>query len=327
MARLRFAPWSGSPGVIETVDLDETPETRTLSLSAAAQPATFEGIAQDIEDVGSPASLTLAAQAQPAAFDATLDRVPTIGLTLGAAAQPATFDGTAFDLPGDYGAVFGAQLEGWHDASNVSGSPVDQITDRTAGAHNFTATTTARPTLTAVDATLSNLPTMSFDGTNDQALAAGWALSAPSRSNRRLVAVLMKQNGFTAGRNVVADSTSAFCVVQMGTTAAGRMQQNNGTARNDNTGLGGTGTWGMVESYFTGSTIDCNVSKGRFITTDTSAGTNGPGTARKLGTNAGGTSFANMQLREVLHIINPTLKQICQFRALVVAQYGAGVIS
>jgi len=232
--------------------------------------------------------------------------------------------------PADYLAVYGAtQLLGWHDAAHTSltGSAIDALTDRSGHGNNFTASGTARPTVVAADATLSSLATADFDGSNDQMAAAGLTFNAPSDSNRILVTILMKQDAFTAGRNCVADVTSACCVVQMGTTAAGRMQQNNGTARNDNTGLGGLATWGQVEAYFTGTSKDCLVSKGRLISADASSGTNGPSTGRKLGTNSGGTSFANKTMRETLHVANPTLKQICQMRGLVAAQYGAGVLS
>lgn len=66
MARLRFAPWSGSPGVVETVSLE--PRTLNVALVAQAQAATFAGTALDIEDVPSPVNLVLTAQAQAAAF-------------------------------------------------------------------------------------------------------------------------------------------------------------------------------------------------------------------------------------------------------------------
>jgi len=225
--------------------------------------------------------------------------------------------------------VFGANLLGFHDASHVSvtGAVVDSMTDSYAIAPSFTASGTARPTLTAVDATLSGYPTMSFDASNDAMVATGFALPTPSTTQRIYVAVLMKQNSFTAGRNIVADLTSAFCVIQMGTTAAGRMQQNNGTARNDNTGLGGLGVWGLVEAFFTASEYDCLVAKGRNIYTGASAGSNGPGTSRLLGRNAAGTAFAGFQFREVIHVLNPTLKQLAQYRGLVVAKYGVGVLS
>jgi len=252
----------------------------------------------------------------------------------GLAGETGTVDSSSVSVtfadanPSDYAAVFGAGLLGWHDAATVSltSTSIDSFTDRSGNSHNFTASGTARPTQTASDSTLSNLATAGFDGSNDVAAASGLTISTPSKSNRIYVAALVKQNAFTSGRNMVADSTSAFCVLQMG-TAAGRIQQNNGTARNDNTGISGTGVWGLVEAVFTASTMDCDMSKGRLVAGDVSAGGNGAGTGRKLGTNAAGSTFANFQLREVIHVANPTLKQLCQFRALVETAYGSGVRS
>lgn len=207
----------------------------------------------------------------------------------------------------DLGVTIGTNVSAWADQS---GNTRDYAQ----------ATGGKQPTLTAADATLNNQATITFDGVDDNLDAATFTPGAQPL----FIWAVVKQLAWTSLKTVFGDSTAShFAVIQL--TASPQIGQTNGTQVNANGGAA-LSSWVRMEASFTASVADY-VKLGATTVTGASAGANATSTGRRIACNAGGTTFTNIVLAELLYCSGkPSAGELTALDAYVTSRYGAGLV-
>ena len=192
--------------------------------------------------------------------------------------------------------ILGADLLQWCRSDlgvQLSDSNVDAWLDQSGNGNDYAQTGSARPTYTAVDATLGGRPSINFARASSQFLAApSFTRPAPGTEPTWLCAVIKYRTWTNNGALFSADS-GLVMMVRMGPTDPNIRLVNatNGVA---NPGLP-INTWGRCEAYFSNSVADYLMLIGN-IEDGANAG-NTAGTGRRIG---GHTTFVDMDIAEII---------------------------
>jgi hypothetical protein len=204
----------------------------------------------------------------------------------------------------------------------VAGSGVSSWRGQVAATDLAQATDTNRPAVVAADATLNDVDTIDFNG-SDNYLRAALVLDAPG-TTPVFQYVVWKLNTWTSGRVMSALGATAMSVQCV--TSSPRICMLNPTTVNSQTGLGATGTWKRCAFLWNDDVSDFT-HIGESIVTGGDAGNNA-GTQITLGSNNGLSTFtaetiAFFLLAEGL----PTLPELQQLDAYVAALVGSWPLS
>lgn len=235
-----------------------------------------------------------------------------IALASGAApppSTPATIMGanTLLWVRADLGVTLGVGVSAWADQSG-NGRDLTQST----GA--------SQPAYTASDATLGNLPSITFDGADDYLANAAYNRPAPGTTPTFAWGVF-KLATWTSGRHIFGRNSAGTLRVMMG-GASPQLRGENGVNGALN-GAATLGSWFRFECLFNNSTTDYLKIGGTSAT-----GINcGNGARTGLNLAALGTALpANVVFAEFCEFdILPSGGQLAALDAYVVARYGAGL--
>ncbi len=240
-----------------------------------------------------------------------------------------TFDVQAIASSGatplDFLTIFGADVLLYNQAdTGVTIGASFAWNDLGAGNKDWTnATAAAGPSLNATDATLSNLPTLSLNGTS-QYCDSSLALPAPA-TTPTYIFMIVKQDSWTNAEGFVNSvTTSRFKVGQ--NTPTPNISMNNGTQGVNCPDLP-VGTWGVVEAEFTGSTADALRAIGGASATGTNTGNNASANNRRMGGNQNLSTFCAMTIYAIGYAKRiPTVGERASLAAWVNANVKSGLM-
>lgn len=189
--------------------------------------------------------------------------------------------------------------------------------DQSGGATNYTKLVAATgPSLTSSDSTLSNLATLTFDGTS-QSCTSALQLPAPG-TTPTLIWLIMKQITWTLNENLISGDGGPV-IRQSATTP--KIRQINTSLGTENAAATLT-TWKRVAAWFNNGTSDF-LKVGSTNATGINAGNASDATAaRHLGRNAGATTFSNFAIAEIVY---SKANDLTALDAYGLGRYGAGL--
>lgn len=214
--------------------------------------------------------------------------------------------------------ICGADLLQWcrADLGLTIGASFDWQ-DQGPGNKDYTNATAANgPSLTATDATLSNLPTLTFNGTS-QGCTSPLQLPAPGTSPTFLW-MIVKQNAWVSNENLVSGDGGPV-IRQSNSSPNIRQFNTNLTTENPGAPLS---LWRRVACWFSNSAADY-LRAGSTNRTGVNAGNSADASAaRHIGRNAGGTTFTSMSIAEIVYA---DADYLAALDAYGTARYGAGL--
>lgn len=221
--------------------------------------------------------------------------------------------------------IFGASVLQWcrSDLGITIGTGVSAWADQSGNGNGYSqGTGGAQPTYAANDATLSNLPSLTFDGVDDALLNTTVNFGAQPQ----VVILIAKLVTWVGSRVICCADSAASTVALIQNGASPQIRQINNTQTNTNGGFGGTGVWGRVQAEFVGTTAD----RIQVISTSVTGNLSGTltGTGYRLGRQGGAaTAYSNIAVAEVV-LLNavPSAGQNSQMDAYITARYGAGLV-
>jgi hypothetical protein len=223
----------------------------------------------------------------------------------------------------------GLKVVGWYRADQVSlsGSNVTGITDL-SNRGNTPGTVTAI-TQTATDANFSNQPTMVFNGTSAFAKVTGFALSATSRQQFFVWAVV-RLTSTTASQMICSFNTTGITELRTSNTSTGHAQMIWSAIAANSPSVVAANLTRAVYGSNTGGASGTSQTVGASVSNE--APTTGTGTSPAdmaasadlgIGARSGGTNFAGMALAELV-ITNtiPSAGELTFLESAAQSRYG-----
>lgn len=204
----------------------------------------------------------------------------------------------------------------------LNGSGVAAWADQTGNGHHFSqGTAAAQPTYLAGG--LNGLPTITWDGVNDEMSNTTLDLPAPGTTPTYFFAVF-RQVSWTNTEICIAANLGSSFYFRQETATPQMIIGNSATVSTVNAGAA-VGSWVRMEAGFTNSVSDF-LKLAATNVTGVNVGNNNPGAGLFLGRNFAGTLWANMGLAALMACGGiPTAGERSALSAAVTAKYGSGV--
>jgi hypothetical protein len=199
------------------------------------------------------------------------------------------------------------------DLGITIGTGVSTWADQNTTANNYVqATGGKQPVYNINDATLNNLPSLTFDGVNDELIDSGFTLPAPG-TTPTCILMVAKINSFTTNGCLVSDSSGvgSGCIIEF--PSANNLQLQSGSATSSVSTA--TNTWVRIRANLTDSTADL-LRVGATQTTGNNSG-NTINAGRAIAS-AGGLAFGNITVFELVYLnYIPSATQLAAYDAYI----------
>jgi len=216
--------------------------------------------------------------------------------------------------------ILGSLVRQWcrADLGVTIGTGASALADQSGNTKNYTQGTAAfQPAVTASDATLSGLQTISFDGSNDT-LVSALAMAPPY-----FVFCVFKVRTWVNVTHVYGDNVADAARLFM-SGASPTLTQRNGVSSNSSNG-GTVGSWVRSRDSVTNATTDYLKVGAAANVTGVAAGA-GSGAALALGSTQGGF-FGAIDFREIIVCSSePNAGQLASMDAYFAAQSGSIIL-
>ena len=168
--------------------------------------------------------------------------------------------------------------------------------DQSSGNHDYVnAVAASGPSLNATDATLSNLPTLTFNGTT-QGCSSNLQIPAPG-TTPTFIWMIVRQDAWASNENIISGSGGPV-IRQSNSTPNIRQFNTNLTTENPGAPLA---AWRRVACWFSNSTADYLIARSTNRTGVNAGNSADASAARHIGRNAGGTTFTGMTIAEIVY--------------------------
>lgn len=220
--------------------------------------------------------------------------------------------------------IFGANLLQWvrSDLGITIGTGVSAWADQSGNGKHYTqAVGAAQPSYSAIDATLNNRPSLTFDGVT-QSLTSSLTLPAPG-TTPTFIWLVLKQIVWGNFRPIVGNANDGAPRFRMKPlTATPSLTQSNAADVNPNTALA-VGVWGRGELAYQNTVADWL----KLIATKVSGGSAGNSAGDGVVTISGSGFANNCGIAEVFYASAiPTVPQLAALDAYCTSLYGAGLV-